>query len=34
MCEDAGDILGELRKGRSWEELGARKVPLITIALK
>lgn len=29
-----GDWLSTLRTGRSWEELGARKVPLATIALK
>ena len=33
MAKNAADVLGRLKQ-RKWEELGARKVPFITIALK
>ncbi|CAD6591032.1 MAG: hypothetical protein TREMPRED_005963 [Tremellales sp. Tagirdzhanova-0007] len=30
---NAGDLLRDLRKGRTWSEVGTRKLPLVTIAL-
>jgi len=33
LAKNAGDVLAKLKQ-RKWEELGARKVPFITIALK
>jgi phospholipase A-2-activating protein len=34
MCGGAEGILGELSMGKKWDAIGARKVPLVTIALK